>query len=66
MPLKKGLRMELDNFVKAPSYRAFNAGRDKKIDALVANNNAKPGFVKSKLLALKRKVGDFLRRHGLR
>ena len=73
MPLKKGLRMELEGFVKAPSYRAFNAGRDKKIDALVANNNPKPGFVKRKLLALKRKllalkrkVGNFLRRHGLR
>ncbi len=65
MPLKKGLKLELDQFVKAPTYRAFNAGRDKKIDALLANN-AQPEKKENVLLKLKHKVGNFLRRHGLR
>ncbi len=95
MPLKDGLKMELDNFSKNPSYRAFNAGRDKKLDVLTAVvpapksepkhvtavptaapkatevtgqktvANAEPA--KATLFKrLKRKVGNFLRRHGLR
>lgn len=97
MPLKEGLRMELENFAKNPTYRAFNAGRDKKLDQLTAPAPkaapAKPAapaaapapeaapaapapkaapvepvaVPKDSLFKrVKRKVGDFLRRHGLR
>lgn len=71
MPLKDGLRMELANFVKKPTYRAFNAGRDKKLDALIAASEkaAVQSAVKGQesiLIRLKRKVGNFLRKHMLR
>ena len=69
MTVKEGLRMELDAFVKAPTYRAFNAGRDKRLDALCAGEAgaaAAKAAPESALHTLKRKVGDFLRKHGLR
>lgn len=77
MPLKDGLRMELEHFVRKPSYRAFNAGRDKKLDTLVASdvkqpmkpvavNSALPERKECLLLKIKRRVGNFLRKHGLR
>lgn len=88
MPLKDGLRLELENFSKNPTYRAFNAGRDKKLDVITgvipAPKAAKPAAAKapaeqkkapaapvqpakpSLFLRLKRKVGRFLRKHGLR
>lgn len=32
MPLKDGLKIELNNFLKSPNYRGFNAAQDKKMD----------------------------------
>lgn len=32
LSLKDGLRMELENFKKKPSYRGYNANRDKRMD----------------------------------
>lgn len=93
MPLKEGLRMELDNFAKNPTYRAFNAGRDRKLDQLTAPKPATPKPAAPKPAAqapaapkaaakplvtpvevpkdslfrrIKRKIGNFLRKHGLR
>lgn len=82
MPLKEGLKLELENFAKNPSYRAFNAGRDKKLDQLTAAPAPKadakaaaapkqqPAPVEmpkdSLFVRVKRKVGNFLRKHGLR
>lgn len=70
MKVREGLRMELAEFVKKPTYRAFNAGRDKKLDALcaapVVETSVQKSAPESALHALKRKVSNFLRKHGLR
>ncbi|MCF2653183.1 NAD-dependent epimerase/dehydratase family protein [Anaeromassilibacillus senegalensis] len=80
LPLKDGLRMELNNFVNNPTYRAFNAGRDKKLDALVADDTkdttkslVKPtngpletekSAYKCGIMALIRRVNDFFCKRG--
>lgn len=51
MPLKDGLRIELNNFLKNPNYRGFNAAQDKKMDEATAS---KVGECKVKL---KKKLG---------
>lgn len=69
MPLKDGLRMELENFKKNPVYKGFNAALDKKIDQEVQGNGANSSkVVKSaqrtnSLLALRAKL---LKLPGLR
>lgn len=80
LPLKDGLRMELNNFVNNPTYRAFNAGRDKKLDALLADDTkdttkslVKPtnGPLETEksaficgIMALIRRVNDFFCKRG--
>ncbi len=61
MPLKQGLQMELDNFRKNPSYRGFNAARDKKIDAVVADKPVKQEPV---LVRKLRTACKLIREHG--
>ena len=52
MPLKEGLRMELDTFRKNPSYRGYIASRDQKMDQVVAQRSSFSNRIKFFLKSL--------------
>lgn len=55
MPLKEGLRMELEAFKKNPSYRGYIARRDREMDEVVEQRVSFKSWVKQCLNSLRRR-----------
>ena len=57
MPLKDGLRIELNNFLKNPNYKGFNPALDKRIDEATASKMGE------KTVKIKKKLGTIKKLH---